>query len=222
MIKLLFKPDWNNKDFAVACSGGVDSMTMLAFAMNAGRRPTVLFFDHGIPEDQPGLDVVQATVDKYGLELKTYIMPRDKDKSESMEEYWRKERYRWLYSLGMPVLTGHHLGDVMETWLFSSINGLSKLIPSHTNNIHRPLLATSRSEIVKWAIAHNVDWHEDELNKDLRFSRCRIRHVIIPEILKINPGMGSMLAKKLVARERELTASCSIQKSSTFHKNKVS
>ncbi len=203
MIQLLFKPDWNNKDFAVACSGGVDSMVMLAFALNAGRRPTVLFFDHGIPEDAPGLEVIQRTVAKHSLELKIHVMPREREKSESTEEYWRKERYRWLYSLDMPVLTGHHLGDVIETWLFSSFNGQPKLIPAHTNNIHRPLLTTPREEIVKWALVHDVEWHEDELNLDLRFSRCRIRHMIVPEVLKINPGIGSMLRKKLIQREAQ-------------------
>jgi tRNA(Ile)-lysidine synthase len=204
MLKLLFTPSWKDT-FGVACSGGLDSMTMLSFCINGGHKPVVLFFDHGIPEDQPGLEVVENAVKKFNLDFMIHKIPRMKDKKESQEEYWRKERYQWLYSLKFPVLTGHHLDDVVETWLFSSFHGNPKLIPSHTQNIHRPLLTTSRKAILSWAKTHDVEWHEDELNNDLRFARCRIRHAIVPEVLKVNPGIGTVLAKKLVERERQLS-----------------
>lgn len=176
-------------------------MVMLEFAVRGGRAPTVIFFDHGIPEDQPGLEVVKRTCARHGLTLLIPKITRERAPGESQEEFWRKERYQYLWNCGMPVLTGHHLGDVIETWLFSCINGTPSLIPYNTNNIYRPLLTTSKMELFEWATQYKVEWHDDELNNDLRFARCRIRHNIVPEVLQINPGLGKMLAKKLRARQ---------------------
>lgn len=201
MIHLLNTPPWNDR-FGVACSGGLDSMVMANFCVKGGRKPIIYFFDHGIPEDQPGLEVVEKFVKDNKLEFKTKLMGRDKAGGESTEEYWRKERYKYLYAEEIPILTGHHLNDVMETWIFSSLHGTPKLIPYNTNNIYRPLMLNTKDKLEEWAVDNNVEWHEDELNQDVRFARCRIRHNIMPEALKINPGLDKMLRKKLINKYR--------------------
>ena len=50
---------------------------------------------------------------------------------ESLEEHWRNERYKFLHS-DDPVITGHNLDDVIEWYLFSSLHGQSKIIPSQS------------------------------------------------------------------------------------------
>lgn len=201
MLHLLKTPPWTER-FGVACSGGLDSMTTAAFCVEGGRKPDILFFNHGIPEDLPGLEVIERFCAKHGLNLIQFMITREKQAGESTEEYWRKERYAQLYGYGYPVLTGHHLGDVMETWVFSSLHGTPKLIPYNTRNIYRPLMLNTKEELQVWAEAHNVEWHEDVLNEDVSFARCRIRHNIMPEALKVNPGLGKLLRKKLIKKYR--------------------
>jgi tRNA(Ile)-lysidine synthase len=199
MLKLLKTPPWND-EFGVACSGGLDSMTAAHFCVKGGRRPYILFFHHGIPEDEPGYEIVA----KYAYDNKLTLLYDEIDtptkKGLSQEEHWRIERYKFLNSFDFPIFTGHHLDDVMETWIFSSLHGMPKLIPFNTNNIYRPFMLNTKEELKEWALNNNVEWHEDELNLDTRFARCRIRHNILPEALKINPGLGTMLRKKLISK----------------------
>jgi len=123
---------------------------------------------------------------------------KNKPKEKSWEEYWRDERYKIFHALYYPVVTAHHLNDCMETWIFSSLHGKPKMIPYNNKNVIRPFLATSKQEIVKWACNKKVEFIEDDTNKNTAFPRNRIRHNIIPEALKVNPGLSTVIRKKLL------------------------
>ena len=92
---------------------------------------------------------------------------------------------------------GHHLDDVIETYLFSTIHGKSKLISYRNQNVIRPFLGTKKSDFVKWCQDKKVPFWDDKSNLDVDFARNRIRHNIIPEVLKINPGIHKVVKKLL-------------------------
>ena len=121
-----------------------------------------------------------------------------KPKDKSWEEWWREERIKAFHALKFPVITGHHLNDQVETWIWSCIHGQPKLIPYRNVNVIRPFLLTSKTEIVKWADKRNVKFIEDESNYDIRFQRNLIRHNLMPEILKINIGIEKVIKKKVL------------------------
>jgi tRNA(Ile)-lysidine synthase len=117
-----------------------------------------------------------------------------------MSEYWRKERYRFLESHAasdFPVITAHHLDDVVEWWIFSSLRGLPALIPYQRGHVIRPFLLTSRDEITKWCKEKELDWVDDPFNLDTYFSRNFIRHEMVPLALKVNPGLRTTIANKI-------------------------
>ena len=118
----------------------------------------------------------------------------------SLEEFWRDERYAFFNSMrGDFTITCHHLDDVLETWLMSSFHGAPKLIPYKRNpNIYRPFLMTDRKSLVAYCEKNNIDWIEDPSNKACVHARNRVRHNIIPEVLKVNPGIRKVIRKKLV------------------------
>lgn len=119
----------------------------------------------------------------------------------SMEEFWREERYRFLESLGSNyIITCHHLDDVVETWLFTSFHGNPKLIPNKRGeNIYRPFLMTEKKAIVEYAQRRNLDWIEDPSNRMTKnIMRNHIRHNIVPQVLKVNPGIRKTIRKKLI------------------------
>ncbi len=122
-------------------------------------------------------------------------------KGKSKEEFWRDARYQYFKTLPGEVIVAHHLSDVRETWLWGCIHGTPQLIPYRHGNVIRPFLATPKAELLSWAERHNVRWIEDETNSDVNHQRNRIRHNIMPEVLKINPGIDKVLRKKLLQRE---------------------
>jgi tRNA(Ile)-lysidine synthase len=55
--------------------------------------------------------------------------------------------------------------------------------------ILRPLLTTTKSEIITYAREHQVEYREDSTNTDTTYDRNRIRHDIIPVLESLNPSI---------------------------------
>lgn len=183
----------------IACSGGIDSMFAISFIRKGGRDPYIIYFNHlTIHSIQAELFVEEYCVENK-LKLITGKISSIKEKHLSWEEFWRNERYKFFEEVsslyGIPIITAHNLNDVMETWIFTSLHGHPKLMPYRNKNIIRPFLMTPRKEIEDWCIRKNVKWLEDESNKDTKFARNRIRHNVLPELLKIQPGLGTVLTR---------------------------
>lgn len=184
----------------VAVSGGVDSMAVLDFLVSGKKDVTVLYFNHKTEYGEECQKFLEKYTEKRDLKFK-YGTLRNvrKDSKKSQEEYWRIERYWFLDQFkDAPVITCHHLDDAMETWLFSSMNGEIKIIPHKRDNYLRPFLLNRKSELVKWAVRKNVPWIDDPSNKEVVHMRNKIRHEIMPRVLEINPGFGTVVKKKII------------------------
>ena len=186
----------------IAVSGGVDSMAALDF-LRRNHNVEVFHFNHGSEYSKRAEDLVRRYVDKYNLPFQIRgITEGSKPKRMSQEEWWREERYKWIDSYAdrhLPIVTCHHLDDCVETWLMSAFHGQTKLIPFQRNtNIFRPFLMTSKSSIKRYASNKRIDWIEDPSNQLTNFMRNRVRHKIIPQVLKVNPGIRTTIRKKLV------------------------
>lgn len=185
----------------VAVSGGPDSMALLHFVSQIRkRRVEAMMFNHGTAMHERALPVVQELCNKFGVQLHVSEPASAVPKLVSPEAYWRDCRYAWLDAFNIPILTGHNLDDVIETWLFSSVNGTAKLIPNRRNNILRPLLAVSKQEILSYCASKEVQYVLDPANYDDRYRRTIVRHEMIPIALKVNPGLYSTF-KKAILRE---------------------
>lgn len=194
MIKLLTPIP---KEIYLALSGGLDSIGAITFLTNRGRRNiTPVFFDHGTETSKKALDFLYSQ-DYFPIVGR---ITRSKDKKESWEEYWRNERYKFFMSLDKDIITCHHLDDAIESWMFSCINGEGKLIPYQKKLrfgwVLRPFLLTPKEKLKEICLQEKKEWIEDETNKDLSYARNRIRHMIIPEVLKINKGIDKVIRKK--------------------------
>ena len=184
---------------AVACSGGVDSMAMLHFLMQSKRDIQVVYFNHDTNHSKESEEFLKFFCAKNGLDLKVGRVKGFKGK-RSLEEFWRDERYDYFKCIRSNfIVTCHHLDDVLETWLMSSFHGTPKLIPyKREPNIHRPLLLTEKKALRNYCIEKKVPWVEDPSNKNCLHSRNRVRNKIIPEVLKVNPGIRKVIKKKLI------------------------
>ena len=201
MIKIIGKIP--NKVY-LACSGGIDSMAALDFLRNGKKEVVCVYFDHGTTHSHEVWVELKKYLISNGIEFIYGKSNRDRRKDESLEEYWRDIRYDFLHSLPFDIITVHHLDDVVETYLFSSFHGLSKLINYRKGNVYRPFLKTKKSYFRNWCDRRSIPFWDDKSNSDVKFSRNRIRHNIIPEVLKVNPGIHKTVSKLIDAQNNNM------------------
>jgi len=188
----------------VAVSGGADSMALLHFAAQDSRREvTAAVYDHGTGAHTSAFPLVEALCDRLGIDVVTARLAAERSRGQSREDHWRQQRYRWLRTLGQPVLTAHNLDDVAETWLWSTLHGQPTLMPAENQAVLRPLLAVRHAELAKYCEQHSIDYWLDPANTDHdQFARPRVRYVLKPAAEYVHPGFFTVLRKKLLTRRQ--------------------
>jgi tRNA(Ile)-lysidine synthase len=199
MIKLLVKIP---RQVTLAVSGGVDSMALLDFT-SRNHDVSVAFFHHGTENSEKAFQFISHYCAEKNISLFTGYLTKERPRSASAEEHWRNERYAFLGKFGT-VATAHHLDDCVETWVWGSLHGTPQLIPSRRGNVIRPLLTTRKKVLKSWCERNNVPWVEDKSNEDTNYMRNFIRHEMMPSVLRVNPGIHTMVQKKLLDRETEV------------------
>jgi len=172
-------------------------MAVLDFLRNGRKEVRVAYFHHGTDHGDEAYKFILDYCSKNDISLTTGFIKREKAPDESPEEFWRNERLKFLKSLDCKVYTGHNLDDAVEWWMFTAMNGTARLIPHRNKNIMRPFLITPKASFSEWCENKNVPFVSDPGNSNLKYARSRIRQNIIPEILKINPGIRKVISKKI-------------------------
>lgn len=173
-------------------------MAALDFCIRGKHKPTAAFFNHKTPFSQECETFLKDYCQAHSIPLVIgHIDSPTKPPDLSPEEYWRVERYKFLHFLQGRVITAHNLDDNCESYLFGAINGRPDIIPYRNQNVIRPFMLNPKCAFIEWCRKHDVPWKEDPSNSDVRYARNRIRHNIIPEVLKVNPGLHKVVAKKV-------------------------
>ena len=196
MIRIIGKIPHN---VVIACSGGIDSMVATEFLLQGRRRIKLAYFNHDTAYSKQAQDFVENYANKNNLDLFLGRVKGSKGK-KSMEQFWREERYSFFNRIKTNFLiTCHHLDDAVETWVMSAMHGQCKLIPYfREQNVYRPFLMTSKKTIKDYADRKGVEWVEDPSNVRTEYIRNHIRHSLMPGILKVNPGIRTMIRKKII------------------------
>ena len=215
MIKILGKIP---KKICVAVSGGPDSMAALDFLSNSDRDILAMYFNHGTQFSEEAQLLVSEFCSQRNIPLVIGKISRDKYKSESQEEYWRNERYSFFSSYlynherydsnltekhlshfydETKIITCHHVDDVIETWVFSSLHGNPMLIPYSRDNFIRPFLLTEKVDFLNWAERSGTPYMVDPSNNESKYMRSFIRNELIPLCKTVNPGLKKTIRKKV-------------------------
>ena len=193
MIKLSLKLP---RTLAVAVSGGVDSVAALHF-LSRNHNVTIVHVDHNEGNSDTSAAFVRALAQKYECTIITKRITSTRPTGVSPEEFWRNERYNLFHQIPQTVVTAHTLDDCVETWLWSSLHGNSKLIPFANDNVVRPFLATRKQDFIEYAKRNQLSWVEDESNNNLSLTRNYIRKELMPHALRVNPGLYKTIFKKV-------------------------
>jgi len=196
----------------VAWSGGLDSTALLHLLLSTadrhGRPLSAAHINHAV---RPDADREEARLRREAATLGVPFLawknptayPPDSPPSEAK---LRRVRYRILRRMAeenVPpawVLLAHQRDDQAETVLMNLARGAG--LPglagmrSRRSIFLRPLLETPRSVLRRYLEEIGVEWVEDPTNRDLRYTRNRIRHLLLPAMEKeVRPKAKAAIAR---------------------------
>jgi tRNA(Ile)-lysidine synthase len=174
----------------VACSGGPDSLALLALATDAGLDPIAVHVDHGLRagSDREAKLVADAAA-RLGARShaeKVTIAPGPNLEARARDtRYEALERARVVLD-ATAVLVGHTADDQAETVLLNLLRGGATAglagMPGRRDRIVRPLLALRRSDTAAVCARLDLAPLDDPMNADPAFVRVRLRRDVIPAL----------------------------------------
>lgn len=204
-------PFLNESKLLIAISGGLDSvvLTHVCHALNLDVALAHCNFKLRESESDADENFVVDLADQLDLEVFVeYFDTKSYAETEkvSIQMAARELRYNWFSSLAENlnfdyILTAHHADDNLETFLInltrgSGLNGLIG-IPEVNDNIVRPLLSFSRSQLEVYARDNKLKWREDSSNASDNYLRNQLRHHIVPQLKDIAPEVLLNLNKTI-------------------------
>ncbi len=198
----------------IAVSGGVDSMVLWYLCRQLKIRIAIVHCNFQLRGEESNEDehFVQETANRLGDEI--FIKRFDTTEFATKNKYAVQEaarilRYKWFEELLEEkadskldfILTAHHADDNVETMLMNffkgtGINGLKSILPKN-GKLCRPLLFSTRNEIVAYAQGNNISYREDSSNLSEKYTRNYFRHSVIPALNNVLPGVTEHLARQV-------------------------
>ncbi|MFN3587474.1 MAG: tRNA lysidine(34) synthetase TilS [Moraxellaceae bacterium] len=179
-------------------SGGLDSTVLLhllhAPAARHGLPLLAVHVHHGL---QAAADDwvrhVEALCTQWQVPLAVCRVQVPRQASvEAAARQARQAAFAGVMQPGDVLLLAQQGSDQAETVLFrllrgSGVAGLGAMasvtcLPGTEFPLWRPLLGVSRSALLTYAQAHDLDWVDDASNADTRFARNFLRHDILPRL----------------------------------------
>ena len=180
----------------IAFSGGVDSLAIAHFLKKGKKDITLYHFNHGCEYSKDIEDKCRESAEKLSLPIIVSGYDGSRLKGQSLEDAWRRARYRFLRSFEQKIITCHHLDDAVETWVWSCMHGEGKLIPVESGIIVRPFLTTEKSVFENYCKNNDLEVVEDAMNKDLHLMRNYMRANLMQHLYHVNPGLRTVIKKK--------------------------
>lgn len=190
----------------VACSGGADSTALLRIAQllcqAKGGSVMAAHLDHSLrPESPDDAEFVAQLCQTLGLSLYTErqdIAAQARAAGLGIEEAGRMARYAFLERIRRQtdadiILVAHQLNDLAEDQLlrlmrgtgWPALGGMEGHDPAR--HLLRPLLLNPRAQLEDFLRISQQPWRDDISNFDRATTRNRIRHDVLPELIRNNP-----------------------------------
>ncbi len=205
----------------VACSGGADSLALLAATVFEARdrpgRVIGVTVDHGL---QPGsgqrAEAVVAQMVSIGADETVSVRVQVEASGQGPEAAAREARYAVLEQVAERfasdvVLLGHTRDDQAETVLLGlarGSGGRSIAGMRHSfDRFRRPLLDVTRAQTEAACAADGLHVWTDPHNADPAFTRSRIRTLVMPMLEReLGPGVAAALARTATQLQADVAA----------------
>jgi tRNA(Ile)-lysidine synthase len=222
-----------DKLYLIGVSGGRDSAALLhALRASGYDKLVVCHLNHRLRGRSSNADArfVARLAERHDLAFElgsTDVTKRAEGAKQSIETAARAARYDFFAQVARrrrcaQVLLGHHADDLVETFLMNLFRGaanegLRSIQPISVHKVKatkltviRPMLGTWRKEIDDYIATHQLKFRDDSTNKNLKPTRNRFRHRIIPFLEKeFGRGIRQSIwrAATIAADEEEWLAS---------------
>jgi len=205
----------------VALGGGADSAALLAVATAALDPGAVraAFVHHGLPSSAALEAAAMALCEELGVDLT--VLEGEVDEGPDLEARAREARYRSLLDNrreGELLLTAHTEDDQAETILMRLTQGAGATglagIPASRDAIRRPVILFSKDALEQEAMRLGLTYIADPANEDQRFTRNRVRHVVMPTLeaeIAATAREGLARSARLIAQDDALIADLAAQ-----------
>jgi len=192
----------------VGVSGGPDSACLLDILAQLSKKYEFLLHichvNYGLRSKDSDLDekLVIELAKKYTVEIsllraKKKVMGNLEEQLRGVRyDFFEQERRRLKFDL---IAVAHNQDDQAETVIMrlmrgSGLQGMASM-KAKNGTIIRPLLGTSRKEILQYLASNKLKFRKDKSNQNIRFTRNRIRHELLPYLeKKFNPSIKKTLA----------------------------
>jgi tRNA(Ile)-lysidine synthase len=193
----------------LAVSGGIDSMVMAHLFLQTSHETGIAHCNFSLRDEESDNDeklVKMFSADHnipfYKIRFETKEIARKKGVSIQMAA--RDLRYEWFEKIRKEhyydsIAVAHNLNDNIETLIINltrgtGLAGLSGMRPVN-NRIIRPLLFATRESVLNYCEQQNIIYREDQSNEDTKYTRNKIRHLVIPVLKEINPSIETTLTE---------------------------
>ena len=203
----------------VACSGGADSLALLAATVfelrGRGARVVGVTVDHGLqPGSQDHASRVVAQMVGLGADETVSARVQVTGAGQGPEAAAREARYAVLEEVAErfgsdAVLLGHTLDDQAETVLLGLARGsggrsVAGMRPGF-GCFRRPLLEVTRAQTEAACAAEGIEPWDDPHNSDPAFTRSRVRSEVMPVLEReLGPGVARALARTATQLQRDM------------------
>lgn len=216
------KLDLKKQPCLLTVSGGVDSVVMLHLFHQAGYPAGIAHCNFGLRGEESEADeqFVRELSSRCGFpfyskrfDVKSFA----KNTGISTQMAARELRYEWFEEIRAAnnyiyIATAHHANDSLETTLLNlargtGISGLYGILGIN-NHLIRPLLLSSKEQILAYAAENGLHWREDRSNDSDDYKRNLIRHKVAPVLKALNPSLEKTFnqsSAKLHSADRLLT-----------------
>jgi tRNA(Ile)-lysidine synthase len=193
----------------IAYSGGIDSTVLLHQLIQTHPRDQLraIHINHALyPEADHWQAHCEQTCQHYGIPLTCIKLTEKPKKSESLEAWARQHRHHIFAAHLQPdeiLMTAQHADDQAETVLLQLLRGAGpkglSAMPAEKSlgegRHQRPLLNTSKADIIKYAQEHQLTWITDHSNADHQFDRNYIRGALMPILKERWPSAHETLSR---------------------------
>ena len=205
--------------YLLAVSGGLDSMVLCALLHELQLPIKILHVNYGLRGTESDADQVFVTAycQKHHIELEVHevgLKNQLANNKLNLQAEARRIRYAFFKEVQAQtpnslLCTAHQADDQIETfWLQlargAGLKGLAGMA-RQSENLLRPLLHLTRSEVLALAKEMKVTWREDSSNASLKYRRNLWRHEFLPYLNTKSPGLNHEIAliQKVFTREMQ-------------------
>lgn len=192
----------------VGCSGGPDSLALLALAAAAGLDVVAVHVDHGLrAHSQAEAEVVREAASRFGAlsgALRVEVAPGPGLEARAREARLAALEERRRAEGADAVLLGHTRDDQAETVLLNLLRGAATTglagIPPVRGSFVHPLLDLARADTIEICARLRLTPVHDPMNDDPAFRRVWLRREVVPFL---EAGTGADL-RAILARQAQI------------------